>query len=36
MLSNSYPMLDFNLGEEVDMMRASVRGFVDEPYSAPL
>ena len=30
MLSNSYPMLDFNLGEEVDMMRASVRGFVDD------
>ena len=30
MLSNSYPMLDFNLGEELDMMRASVRGFVDD------
>lgn len=30
MLANSYPMLDFNLGEEVDMMRASVRGFVDD------
>ena len=30
MLSNSYPMLDFNLGEEMDMMRASVRGFVDD------
>ena len=30
MLSNSYPMLDFNLGEDVDMMRASVRGFVDD------
>ena len=30
MLHNSYPMLDFNLGEEVDMMRASVRGFVDD------
>ena len=30
MLSNSHPMLDFNLGEELDMMRASVRGFVDD------
>ena len=30
MLSNSYPMLDFNLGEEVDMMRASLRSFVDD------
>ena len=30
MLSNSYPMLNFNLGEELDMMRASLRGFVDE------
>lgn len=30
MLSNSYPMLDFNLGEELDMMRASLRGFVDD------
>ena len=30
MLSNSYPMLDFNLGDELDMMRASVRGFVDD------
>jgi isovaleryl-CoA dehydrogenase len=30
MLSNSYPMLDFNLGEEIDMMRASLRGFVDD------
>jgi isovaleryl-CoA dehydrogenase len=30
MLSNSYPMLEFNLGEELDMMRASVRSFVDD------
>jgi isovaleryl-CoA dehydrogenase len=30
MLSNSYPMLDFNLGEDLDMMRASVRSFVDD------
>ena len=30
MLANSYPMLDFNLGDELDMMRASVRGFVDD------
>ena len=30
MLSNSYPMLNFNLGEELDMMRASLRGFVDD------
>jgi isovaleryl-CoA dehydrogenase len=30
MLSNSYPMLDFNLGEEIDMMRNSLRSFVDD------
>ena len=30
MLSNSYPMLQFNLGEEVDMMRDSIRSFVDD------
>ena len=30
MLSKSYPMLDFNLGEDLDMMRASVRSFVDD------
>ena len=30
MLSNSYPMLQFNLGEELDMMRDSVRGFVED------
>ena len=30
MLSNSYPMLQFNLGEEIDMMRDSVRSFVDD------
>ncbi|MDG1007376.1 MAG: isovaleryl-CoA dehydrogenase [Alphaproteobacteria bacterium] len=30
MLSNSYPMLDFNLGEDLDMMRTSVRSFVDD------
>ena len=30
MLSNSYPMLDLNLGEEIDMMRNSLRSFVDD------
>ena len=30
MLSNSYPMLEFNLGEELDMMRNSLRSFVDD------
>lgn len=30
MLSNSYPMLQFNLGEEIDMMRDSLRSFVDD------
>ena len=30
MLSNSYPMLEFNLGEELDMMRDSLRSFVDD------
>ena len=30
MLSNSYPMLQFNLGEEIDMMRDSIRSFVDD------
>ncbi len=30
MLSNSYPMLQFNLGEDLDMMRDSIRKFVDE------
>jgi isovaleryl-CoA dehydrogenase len=30
MLSNSYPMLQFNLGEELDMMRDSIRSFVDD------
>ena len=30
MLSNSYPMLQFNLGEEMDMMRDSIRSFVDD------
>ena len=30
MLSNSYPMLQFNLGEDIDMMRDSIRKFVDE------
>lgn len=30
MLSNSYPMLQFNLGEETDMMRDSLRSFVDD------
>ena len=30
MLSNSYPTLQFNLGEEVDMMRDSIRSFVDD------
>ncbi len=30
MLSNSYPMLQFNLGEEIDMMRNTLRSFVDD------
>jgi len=30
MLSNSYPMLEFNLGAELDMMRDSLRSFVDD------
>lgn len=30
MLSNQYPMLQFNLGEDIDMMRDSVRSFVDD------
>ena len=30
MLSNSYPMLQFNLGEEIDMMRDSLRSFVND------
>ena len=30
MLSNHYPMLQFNLGEEIDMMRDSLRSFVDD------
>jgi len=30
MLSNSYPMLQFNLGDDIDMMRDSVRRFVDD------
>ena len=30
MLSNSYPMLQFNLGDEIDMMRDSLRSFVDD------
>ncbi len=30
MLVNSYPVLSFNLGEEIDMLRDSVRGFVDD------
>ncbi|MBL6784130.1 MAG: isovaleryl-CoA dehydrogenase [PS1 clade bacterium] len=30
MLSNSYPMLEFNLGEDLDMMRNSLRSFVDD------
>ena len=29
MLSNSYPMLQFNLGDELNMMRDSLRRFVD-------
>ena len=29
MLSNSYPMLQFNLGDEINMMRDSLRRFVD-------
>ena len=30
MLSNQYPMLQFNLGEDIDMMRDSVRSSVDD------
>ncbi len=30
MISNSYPSLDFGLGETADMLRQSVRGFVDD------
>ena len=30
MLSNSYPMLQFNLGDEIDMMRDTIRSFVDD------
>ena len=30
MLSNCYPMLQFNLGDEIDMMRDSLRSFVDD------
>ena len=30
MLPNSYPMLQFNLGNEIDMMRDTVRSFVDD------
>src|SRR3546814_4499081 len=29
MISNSYPTLDFGLGETADMLRQSVHGFVD-------
>ncbi|MBX3454437.1 isovaleryl-CoA dehydrogenase [Ferrovibrio sp.] len=29
MISNTYPTLDFDLGETADMLRQSVRGFVD-------
>ncbi len=29
MISNTYPTLDFGLGETADMLRQSVRGFVD-------
>lgn len=29
MISNSYPMLDFDLGETADMLRQSTRSFVD-------
>ncbi|HCQ81601.1 MAG: acyl-CoA dehydrogenase [Rhizobiales bacterium TMED143] len=29
MLSNSYPMLQFNLGDEITMMRDTIRRFVD-------
>ncbi|MBP7066015.1 isovaleryl-CoA dehydrogenase [Ferrovibrio sp.] len=29
MISNSYPMLDFDLGETADMLRQSTRAFVD-------
>jgi isovaleryl-CoA dehydrogenase len=29
MISNSYPTLDFGLGETADMLRQTVRGFVD-------
>ncbi len=30
MIANSYPMLDFNLGPDIDAMRDSVRSFVDD------
>ena len=30
MLTNTYPTLQFNLEEEVEMMRTSVRNFVDD------
>jgi isovaleryl-CoA dehydrogenase len=30
MIANSYPMLDFNLGQDVELMRDSVRSFVDD------
>ena len=30
MLSNQYPMLQFNLGEDIDMIRDSLRSFVDD------
>ena len=30
MISNTYPTLDFDLGETADMLRQSVRGFVDD------
>ncbi|MGB0343664.1 MAG: isovaleryl-CoA dehydrogenase [Parvibaculales bacterium] len=30
MLSNSYPMLQFALGEDIDMMRDTLRSFVDD------
>ncbi len=30
MLSNSYPMLQFALGEEIDIMRDTLRRFVDD------
>ena len=30
MLPNSYPMLEFNLGDEINMLRDSVRSFVSD------